>query len=319
MIRFFEQQQIIFSIVSAIILFLYGLSAFSNELKQKAGNKLESTIRKLTANRFMSFLVGLFSTATIQSSTAVSILAVSLVDSGMLSFPGAVAVMLGSHIGTTLTAWMVSFKLTGIGPVFIVLGSLLAVLPWRAKIFGKALFYFGFIFFSLDLVSSSLQPLRQSQYLADFLLYTNTPLKGILAGTLLTALMQSSTVVTGLAIIFVQQDLISPEASIPIVLGANIGTTVTGLYATYAMNWEAKKAAWSNTIINTLGVILLYPFIDVFTSAVMALAPNDLLVVAIAHLGFNICLVSIFLTLLRPFTEVMDKIFKQAQKSDLKL
>ncbi|WP_413585457.1 Na/Pi cotransporter family protein [Bdellovibrio sp. HCB274] len=304
-----QHQQVLFSILSAIILFLYGLSAFSAELKQSAGDKLEAVMRKLTANRMTSFFVGLVSTAVIQSSTAVSTLAVSLIDGGVLTFQGAIAIMLGSYVGTTLTAWMVSFKLTGIGPFFIVLGAVIGLLPWRMKMFGKALFYFGFIFFSLDLISDSLQPLKQSQYLADFLLYTNTPFKGILVGILLTAIMQSSTVVTGLAIIFVQQGMLTPEASIPVVLGANIGTTITGLYATLNMNHTAKKAAWCNSIINILGVMLLYPFMSPFTQMVLELAPNESLVVAMAHLAFNVCLVTVFLIFLKPFVRVIDRVF----------
>lgn len=307
--QFVQHQQIIFSIFSAIILFLYGLGAFSQELKIAAGQKLEVIMGRLTSNRVIAFIVGLICTALIQSSTAVSTLAVSLIDGGVLTFSGAIAIMLGSYIGTTLTAWMVSFKLTGVGPIFIVIGALVGILPWKAKIFGKAIFYFGFIFFSLDLVSSSLQPLKQSQYLAEFLLYTNTPFKGIVIGALLTALMQSSTVVTGLAIIFVQQGILSPEASIPIVLGANIGTTFTGLYATLGMIGTAKKAAWTNTIINTVSVLILYPFIAPFTRLVLEISPNNDMVVAVAHLCFNICVVTVFMVLLTPFVNLMNRIF----------
>src|SRR5690554_4068647 len=117
-----ESYQVVFSVFSAIILFLFGLGAFSAELKSAAGNKLELIMRKLTANRFVGFGVGAIFTTIIQSSTAVSSLAVSLVDSGVLTFAGAVSIMLGSYLGTTATAWLVSFKLTGIGPIFIVLG-----------------------------------------------------------------------------------------------------------------------------------------------------------------------------------------------------
>src|SRR5690606_35997656 len=145
-------------------------------------------------------------------------------------------IMLGSYVGTTGTAWLVSLKLTGIGPTFIVLGSLINLLPIRAKVFGKALSYFGFIFFSLDLTSTALGPLKDSTQLRELLLFTNTPTKGIFMGILLTIILQSSTVVTGLAIIFVQQRLLLPADSIPIVLGANIGTTFTALFASLKMS-----------------------------------------------------------------------------------
>lgn len=217
--------------------------------------------------------------------------------------------MLGSYIGTTATAWLVSLKLTGIGPIFIVAGTLIGLLPFKIKVIGKAIFYFGFIFFSLDLVSGSLEPLRSSPQLTQLLLYTDSPLRGILFGTLLTVILQSSTVVTGLAIIFVQQNMLESMHAIPIVLGANIGTTATALIASIKMGAAARKAAAANTIINTVGVVAIFPFLTFFTDWVIKLAPTPSMVVAIAHLGFNILLVSIFLAALTPFVRLMNRIF----------
>lgn len=301
---------VVFSILSAIMLFLFGLSSFSQELRSVAGVKLHSIMSRLTANRFIAFFVGASFTAVIQSSTAVTTLAVSLVDSGILSFSGSVAIMLGSYIGTTTTAWLVAFKITGIGPIFIVLGGLISILPVKIKIFGKALFYFGFIFFSLDLINNSLEPLKTNEFVLDLLLLTNSPFVGILIGVLLTIILQSSTVVTGLAIVFVQQGLLVPADSIPIVLGANIGTTTTALFASFAMTKTAKKAAVANTLINTIGVFMLLPFLKSFTDWVLEVAPTPSMVVAVAHLGFNLVLVLVFMILLTPFVRLMDRIFK---------
>ncbi|MFA5584202.1 MAG: Na/Pi symporter [Bacteriovoracaceae bacterium] len=308
--------QIFFSIFSAIILFLFGLSAFSAELKHAAGNKLETIMARLTSNRFIAFAVGLFFTSIIQSSTAVSSLAVSMVNSGVLNFSGATAIILGSYVGTTATAWLVSFKLTGIGPIFIVLGTMISALPIKAKVFGKGVFYFGFIFFSLDLVSSSISPLRESELLTGLLLYTSNTLVSIGIGVALTIVLQSSTVVTGLAIIFVQQHLITPADSIPIVLGANIGTTFTALFASIRMNTNARKAAAANTLINMMGVIMLYPFLTPYTKWVLEVAPSESMVVATAHLSFNLVLVTVFLIALNPFVALIEKMFNSSQ-SDL--
>lgn len=305
-----ENYQIVFSAISAIILFLYGLSSFSAELKAAAGNSLEAIMKKLTSNRIVSFIVGLISTVIIQSSTAVSSLAVSMVDSGILSFAGAIAIMLGAYVGTTATAWLVSFKLTGIGPIFIVLGTLISLLPYRIKVFGKGIFFFGFIFFSLDLVSSSIAPLRESEHLKELLLHTSNKLVSILIGIVLTIIMQSSTVVTGLTIIFVQQGLLQPADSVPIVLGANIGTTFTALFVSLSMGQTAKKFAVSNTLINTFGVLLFIPFLDAFTLWTLSVSPNPTMVVAISHLGFNVVLVAIFLIFLNPFIKFIDYIFE---------
>jgi len=305
--------QIFFSIFSAIILFLFGLSAFSAELKHAAGNKLETIMARLTSNRFIAFAVGLFFTSIIQSSTAVSSLAVSMVNSGVLNFSGATAIMLGSYVGTTATAWLVSFKLTGIGPIFIVLGTMISALPIKAKVFGKGIFYFGFIFFSLDLVSSSISPLRESEFLTSLLLHTSNNLVSIGIGIALTIILQSSTVVTGLAIIFVQQHLITPADSIPIVLGANIGTTFTALFASIRMNINARKAAVANTLINLIGVMMLYPFLTPYTKWVLKTAHSDSMVVATAHLSFNLVLVTFFLIVLSPFVALIEKMFSSSQ------
>lgn len=313
-----ENYQIIFSVISAIILFLYGLSSFSAELKIAAGNKLEAIMKKLTTNRFVAFFVGVIFTVIIQSSTAVSSLAVSMVDSGILSFAGSVAIMLGSYVGTTATAWLVSFKLTGIGPIFIVLGTLISLIPFRFNVFGKGIFFFGFIFFSLDLVSSSIAPLRESEFLTELLLHTSNKLISILIGIVLTVVLQSSTVVTGLTIIFVQQGLLQPADSIPIVLGANIGTTFTALFVSLSMGLTAKKFAVSNTLINIIGVLLFIPFLDAFTIWTLSVSPNETMVVAIAHLGFNVVLVSIFLIFLNPFIRLIDKMFGNRNGEDEK-
>jgi Na/Pi-cotransporter len=266
-------------------------------------------MEQLTANRFIAFFVGMIFTVIIQSSTAVSSLAVSMVDGGILSFAGSLAIMLGSYVGTTATAWLVSFKLTGIGPIFIVLGTLISLLPFKINVFGKGVFFFGFIFFSLDLVSSSIAPLRESKLLTDLLLYTSNEIISILVGVALTVVLQSSTVVTGLTIIFVQQGLLQPADSIPIVLGANIGTTFTALFVSFNMSRNAKKFAVSNTLINIIGVILFIPFLERFTTWVLSISPDPTMVVAIAHLGFNVILVSIFLILLTPFVKLIDRIF----------
>src|SRR6185369_1135501 len=120
--------------LSAIVLFLYGLQAFSSELQAVGGNALKSWLGRVTANRLRGFLVGAFATAIVQSSSAITALAVTLVDAEVISFRASLGVLLGANVGTTATAWLVSFKLTGIGPAFIVLGALVSMLPSRIRV-----------------------------------------------------------------------------------------------------------------------------------------------------------------------------------------
>jgi phosphate:Na+ symporter len=217
--------RILFAAISAIVLFLYGLEAFSRELQAVGGETLRKWLGSLTESRWRAVALGAVATAIIQSSSAVTSLTVALVDAGTMTLRSSLGVLLGANIGTTSTAWLVSLKLTGVGPFFIVLGTALSAIPTRFKVLGKAAFYFGFIFFSLDLVSFTLKPLAQSPLFAEVLSRSSTPMMGVLAGAVVTAIVQSSSITTGLCILLVQQSILPATAAIPIVIGANIGTT----------------------------------------------------------------------------------------------
>jgi phosphate:Na+ symporter len=225
--------RVLLSIVSAIVLFLYGLGAFRLEIQEVGGATLNKWLGRLTERRWIALLLGTVAAAIVQSSSAVTALTVALVDAGTISFRSSLGVLLGANIGTTSTAWLVSLKLTPIGPFFIVFGTLLSALPTRFKVLGKAAFYFGFIFFSLDVVSFTLKPLAQDPMFAEVLRRSTTPLMGTLARTVITAIVQSSSITTGLCILLVQQNLLTAKAAIPIVIGANIGNDSHSYYCQY--------------------------------------------------------------------------------------
>lgn len=295
------------TIVSAIVLFLYGLGAFSEEIQNAGGTALKSWLERLTRNRWQGVLLGAVATAIIQSSSAVTSLAVTLVDAGVMPFAASLGVILGANVGTTSTAWLVSLKLTSIGPFFIVFGTLLSALPTRFKIFGKAAFYFGFIFFSLDVVSFTLKPLAQNPVFAEVLSRSSTPLMGVLAGMLITALVQSSSITTGLSILLVQQNILAGSAAIPIVIGANIGTTATALVASIKMQKTAKRVAIANLCFNTFGVVLFLPFLKWFAMKVVEFAADPGMAVAWAQLIFNVVMTLVVLVLLRVFQRRVEQ------------
>src|SRR5215471_8478126 len=170
----------LFAAVSAVVLFLYGLQGFSTELRAVGGEALQSWLGRVTASRWRGFAVGALATAIVQSSSAVTALTTALVDASVISFRASLGVVLGSNVGTTATAWLVSFKLTGIGPVFIVLGALLSALPVRASVLGKAVFYFGLIFFALDLISGTLKPLQEQPVFSEWLALAQAPWLGVI-------------------------------------------------------------------------------------------------------------------------------------------
>jgi len=292
---------------SAIVLFLYGLQAFSHEIQTVGGATLTKWLGKLTESRWRALVLGAVATAIVQSSSATTALTVALVDAGTMSFRSSLGVLLGANIGTTSTAWLVSLKLTSIGPFFIVFGTVLSALPSRFKMLGKAAFYFGFIFFSLDVVSFTLKPLAQNPIFADVLSRSRTPLMGVLAGALVTALVQSSSITTGLCILLVQQNILAGAAAIPIVIGANIGTTATALVASIKMQKTARRVAASNLCFNTFGVLLFLPFLGRFAVKVVEFAGNPGMAVAWAQLIFNLAMTAAVLVLLRIFQKPLAR------------
>jgi Na/Pi-cotransporter len=246
-------------------------------------------------------LLGAFATAIVQSSSAVVALAIALVDAGVLTFRSSLGIVLGANVGTTSTAWLVSLRLTSIGPFFIVLGTIISLLPTRIQILGKVAFYFGFIFFGLELVSGTLKPLAETPFFNELVRRADAPLMGILAGVILTALVQSSTIVTGLSILMVQQGVLTAHAAIPIVIGTNIGTTLKGLLITIGMHGAARRVAIANIAFNVIGVVLLLPFLNPFTSAMADISSDPGISVAWAQFLFNLGMTILGLILIRFF------------------
>lgn len=283
---------------AAIVLFIYGLQGFSREVQAAFGSALQAWLGRVTASRWLGFMVGAFATAVVQSSSAVTALTAALVDASVLSFRASLGLLLGANVGTTATAWLVSFKLTGIGPVFIVLGALVSTLPLRARVAGKPIFYFGLIFFALDLVSAQLQPLRDQPAVMEWLALARAPWLGVLGGLIVTAIVQSSSVTTGVAILLAQQGALPPEAAIPMVIGANVGSTSTALVASLGMGAAARATAVANFLFNLAGTVVFFPFLGPFARAVVDMAGNPGMAVAWAHLLFNLTVALVLLVAL---------------------
>ena len=300
--------RILLASASAIVLFLYGLEGFSNEIQRAGGATLNKWLEDLTKSRWRGVLLGAVATAIVQSSSAVTSLTVALVDAGTMSFGSSLGVLLGANVGTTSTAWLVSLKLTSIGPFFIVFGTLLSAFPSRFKMLGKVAFYFGFIFFSLEIVSFTLKPLAHSPLFTELLGRSGTPVKGVLAGLFITAIVQSSSITTGLCILLVQQNLMSVATAIPVVIGANIGTTATALVASIKMQTTARHVAVANVCFNTFGVLLFLPFLKQFAFEVGELAGDPGMAVAWAQLIFNIVMVFAVLLILRLFHRRLESL-----------
>ncbi|MBT7392736.1 Na/Pi cotransporter family protein [archaeon] len=299
--------EILFGVLPALILFLYGIEHFSDEIKNLAGDKFRELIGKLTKNPVRGVFLGAFVTSIIQSSTATTVITVSLVNSGIISFTNSLGIIFGSNIGTTITAQLIALKLTSFAPVFIVIGFLITFFSKKHKIIGKPFFYFGLVFYALALVSAAVEPIKSDPAMIElFSNLSNIPL-AVIVGFVFTSVVQSSSVTTGLIIVLTQNGLIDLRAGIPLLLGANIGTSTTAVLASLGLNLYARRAGIANLMFNIVGSLLLIPFIDIFIYFIKNLGGTPASQMANAHMIFNIITAIIFLFLIKQFTKLINK------------
>ncbi|MDH3761065.1 MAG: Na/Pi symporter [Gammaproteobacteria bacterium] len=308
-----EDIHILMAGLTAIILFVFGLENFSREIENISGERFRRSLARATRIPIVAVSIGALVTAVIQSSSATSVITISLVNAGVLSFKSSVGIIFGSNIGTTITAQLVAFKLTAFAPAFIILGFVLSLVRNRYSVFGRAIFYFGFVFFSLNLISTSLQPLQNNAALIELLTQPQNPLYAILFGCLFTAVVQSSSVTTGLAIIFTQQGLLGLENAVPLIMGANIGTTATAMIAMFNMDAAAKKTAMSHFLFNVGGVLIFLPVLFAFGDRLNTLTVAPAIALANIHLVFNIVTSIIFILFIGPFTRLVDMLLGEGK------
>lgn len=310
-----EILHVLMASVTAVILFVFGLENFSKEVERISGEKFRRTLAGATRLPIFGVAIGALVTALIQSSSATSVIAIGLVNAGVLSFKSSVGIIFGANVGTTVTAQLVAFKLTAFAPVIIIAGFALSLIRSRYAVFGRAIFYFGFVFFSLNLISSSLAPLRNNEAFVALLTQPQNPMLALLVGCFFTALVQSSSVTTGLAIIFTQQGLLGLENAVPLIMGANIGTTATALVAMFNMDIAAKKTAMAHFFFNVGGVLLFLPVLLLFGHRLTDWDIPPAIALANVHLVFNLGSSLFFLLLIRPFVAAIERIFGEAETS----
>lgn len=293
-------------IIACVTLFLYGLQSFSREIQSLAVGPLQKGLQVATTNRWVAALTGAIATALLQSSSAVSTLAIVLKDTGLLKLPAVLAVMIGANIGTASTAFLVSFKIQGMGAIVLVLGALLSLLPIRIRVLGKTIFYFGLIFFALEHIQTAIQPLQSEPWVIEWLRQADHIFIGVGAGILLTALLQSSSVVVGIVVLLASQGMITLGGAIAVMLGANIGTTATAFFASFAMGKAARVAALANIVFNVLGVLFFMFFVPQIEKMSSHMAGDDLgLAVAYSNLIFNAAIGIFFLLILTYFVRLL--------------
>lgn len=306
---------LVFGVLGGLALFLYGMEKMSAGMRKSAGNHLRSILASLTKNRVIALFVGTFVTMIIQSSSATTVMLVSFVQAGLMSFSQTMGVILGADIGTTITAQMIAFKLTDYALLMIAVGYGLRMFAKseKAKSYGDVILGFGILFFGMKLMSDAMRPLRTYPDFIDFLKGLENPLLGILAGAIFTALVQSSSAFTGILIVLAQQGLITLEAGIPMIFGANIGTCVTAGLASIGTSRDAKRVALAHVIFKLSGVLLFFFWIPEFAELIRTLAikfgSGTARQIANAHTIFNVGLGLLFLPCTTVFANLVLKIF----------
>ncbi len=304
---------LLFGLAGGLGLFLFGMDLMSASLQRSAGRRLRAVLGALTKNRILGLAVGAFVTVLIQSSSATTVLLVSFVRAGLISFQQSLGVILGADIGTTVTAQLIAFRITHYALLMIALGFGLRTLArrsgWRHA--GEVMLGVGLLFFGMHVMAESMAPLRDHRAFLAVLRTLEDPVAGIVVGTLLTALIHSSAAFLGLLIVLAQQGLISLEAGIPLMFGANIGTCVTAYLASLRAGRAAKRVALAHTAFKVLGVLIVVGWIPAFADLVRSISPQPSAdaqaaglaadvprQIANAHSVFNVGLALLFL----PFT-----------------
>jgi len=316
----------IFGTIGGLGFFLFGMGLMSEGLKKAAGKRLKNILESMTKRALIAFLVGAGITALVQSSSATTVMVVGFVNAGLLTLKQAICVVIGTNVGTTATAWLVS--ISGLGALKITvyalpavgLGFLLYILgkTRRTKCIGQILLGFGILFVGIGFMKDGFSPLEESTKVHElFTRLGNWPLLAIFAGTAVTMLLQSSSAAVAIVQLLAMQGAFgcdletSLNVAIPFVLGSNIGTTITAQLAALQTNLNARRTAWAHTTFNVLGVAIAYCFVrfGLFGALVDVVAPWDLnentvgMSIAIAHTIFNCGNSAIFL----PIAGVLER------------
>ena len=259
-----------------LALFLYGIRMMSSGLKKASGERMRRLITKVTANSFYGMLAGAFATMVVQSSSTIIATLVGLVQSRLMSSTQSLAVILGAEIGTTAMAQLVAFRLHDYALIIFAAGFALNSLgktePLRFT--GEALSGFGLLFFGLKVMSEAVAPLESYAPFLSLLRYLDNPFLGVVAGMALTALMHSSAAFIGIIITLALQGALTLEAGIALLLGANIGTCITGVLASTGMQRSAKRVALAQVLFNVTGVLVFFPFISQFAEFIRIISPS---------------------------------------------
>ncbi len=308
----------IFPLIGGLGFFFYGMKTMSEGLKKIAGDKLKNFLHVVTKHRIYGVLVGTLVTLFIQSSSATTVMVIGFVNAGLLVLKQAITVIIGANIGTTFTAWLVSsmsiFKISQYALPAVGIGfAIMTLIKTKGKHWGQVMLGFGFLFIGLHYMKEAFEPLKESDYIKNvFVMFSDQPLLGVLAGIIFTVLLQSSSATIAIVQVLAFNGVITFDAAIPIILGDNIGTTITAQLAAIGANINARRAAMSHTVFNVIGTsyMLVFIYLGWFSSLVNFIIPGEITLtnimfhIAVAHSMFNVFNMLVFL----PFIGLLERV-----------
>ena len=297
------------SLLGGLGLFLYGMQMMSNGLEAAAGNRMKKILERLTSNRFLGVLVGAGITAAIQSSSATTVMVVGFVNSGMMTLSQAVWIIMGANIGTTITGQLIALDVGALAPLFAFIGVALIVFVKKQRVhhYGKIIAGLGILFIGMDMMSSSMMPLRESEAFINLMTKFSNPVLGILAGTIFTAIIQSSSASVGILQALASSGVIGLSQAVYVLFGQNIGTCITAVLASIGTSRSAKRTTIIHLMFNIIGTIIftIVCILTPFALFVEGLTPGNVSQqIANMHTIFNITTT----ILLLPFGNYLAKL-----------
>ncbi len=315
-------QEMLFTFFGGLGIFLFSIKYMGDGLQKSAGDKLRDILDRFTTNPFMGVLVGIIVTILIQSSSGTTVLVVGLVSAGFMNLRQAIGVIMGANIGTTVTAFIIGFDVGAYALPIMALGSFAIFFFKNARIhnIGEVVFGFGGLFLGLELMGDGMKPLREVQAFTDLTVEMSTnPVLGVIAGTLFTLLVQSSSATIGILQQLYAENLVSLDAALPILFGDNIGTTITAVLASLGASIVARRAAAVHVLFNLVGTAIFLLILPLFESYVIWIAGvldlETKMQIAFAHGTFNVANTIIQFPLIGLWAYIVTKVIPGEEMS----
>jgi phosphate:Na+ symporter len=308
------------TLIGGLGVFLYGMFSASDSLRRVAGDRMRMFLGRMTRNPLTGVGTGVGATVLLQSSSAVTVMLVTFAGAGLMTLTQAAGVILGSDIGTTVTVQVLAFRVAeySLLAVFGGVVVMLASKSRRGKDIGSAIVSVGLLFFGMELMGRAMAPLKGSESVITlFAAMAEKPVLGVLVSAVFAAIVQSSAATIGIALVLASSGLISLEAALPIILGANVGTAATALIASVGGRVEAKRVAWAHVIFKVAGTLVALPLLGPFASLVKSIGGDLPRQIAVAHSAFNVVVTMIVLPVVRPWTHLVSRMIRPTERDEV--